>query len=79
MESWIYWKSPPKQEKLPYECSTIEYSNINTETSENIILSNSSIQMWSTRKDWQTGYVIKTGPTEKFLSNKRSTVEMVHI
>ena len=31
------------------------------------------MQMWSTSKDLKTGYVIKTGPTEKFLQNKRST------
>ena len=30
--------------------------------------------MWSTSKDWKTGYVIKTGPTETFFSNKRSTL-----
>ena len=29
--------------------------------------------MWSTSKDVKTGYVIKTGPTENFLENKRST------
>ena len=29
--------------------------------------------MWFASKDWKTGYVLKTGPTEKFLSNKRST------
>ena len=29
--------------------------------------------MWSTSKNWKTGYVIKTGPTEKFLQNKKST------
>ena len=29
--------------------------------------------MWSISKDWKTGYVIKTGPTEKFLQDKRST------
>ena len=37
-----------------------------------ILWSNSSILKWSTRKDWKTGYVIKTGPTEKFLWNERS-------
>ena len=47
--------------------STIEYDSINTETSENIPWSNSSIQMWPTSKDWKTGYVIKTKPAEKFL------------
>ena len=26
-----------------------------------------SMQMWSISKDWKTGYVIKTGSTEKFL------------
>ena len=30
--------------------------------------------MWSTSKDWKTGYAIKTGPTEKFPKNKRSTI-----
>ena len=29
--------------------------------------------MWSTSNDRKTGYVIKAGPTEKFLENKRST------
>ena len=29
--------------------------------------------MWSNSKDWKTGFVIKTGSTEKFLKNKRST------
>ena len=29
--------------------------SINTRTSENIIWSNISIQMWSTNKDWKTG------------------------
>ena len=30
--------------------------------------------MWSSSKDWKTNYFIKTGPTEKFLSNKRNTL-----
>ena len=29
--------------------------------------------MWSTSKDWKTGYVIKTGPIEKIPQNKRRT------
>ena len=29
--------------------------------------------MWSASKDWKTGCVIKTRPTEKFLQNKSST------
>ena len=45
----------------------IKYDSINNATFENIFLGNSSIQMWFTSKDWETGYVIKTGPTEKFL------------
>ena len=53
--------------------STIKYNSISTGTSENILWSNSSIQMWSTSKDWKTGYVVKTGPTEKFFENKRNT------
>ena len=44
----------------------VYYDSVNTGTSENI-WSNSSIQMWSTSKDWKTGYFIKTGATEKFL------------
>ena len=56
-----------KQEKHPYKWSTIDYDVINTGTSENIPWSNSSIEMWSTDKDWKTGNVMKTGPTEKFL------------
>ena len=32
--------------------------------------------MWFTSKDWKTVYVIKTGPTEKFLyPYKRSTIK----
>ena len=50
-----------------FKCSTIEHNSINAGTSENILWSNSSIQMWCTSMDWKTGYVIKTGPTEKFL------------
>ena len=30
--------------------------------------------MWSTSKDWKTSYFIKTGLTEKFLSNKRNAL-----
>ena len=45
----------------------MEDNSINTGTSENIIWSNSNIQMWSSRKDLKTGYVIKTGLSEKFL------------
>ena len=29
------------------------------------------MQMRCTSKNWKTGYVIKTGPTEKFLWNKK--------
>ena len=29
--------------------------------------------MWSISKDWKTGYVIESGPAEKFIHNKRST------
>ena len=29
--------------------------------------------MWSTSKDLKTGYVIKAGPSENFLYNKKST------
>ena len=47
--------------------SKIKYNTINTGTSENILWNNSSIQMWSINKNWKTDYVIKTGPTEKFL------------
>ena len=50
----------------------IEYNSINPGTSENIPCSNSSIQIWSTSKDLKASYVIKTGPTEKFLQNKKS-------
>ena len=50
-----------------FKCSTIEHNGINAGTSENILWSNISIQMWCTSMDWKTGYVIKTGPTEKFL------------
>ena len=64
VESWTCWKSLLKQEKYPY----------NTGTSENILWSNSSIQTWSISKNWKTCHVIKTGPTEKFLENKRSTI-----
>ena len=46
-----------------YPQSTIEYNSTNTGISENILWSNSSIQMWSTSKDWKKDYVIKTGPT----------------
>ena len=66
-ESWTYWKSPLKQDKHPYKWSTIGYNSINTGTSKNIFWSNSSLQMWSASKAWKTAYVIKTGPTEKFL------------
>ena len=73
-ESWTYWKSPLKQEKYPYKWSTIEDKSINTGTSENIIWSDSSIQMWSTSKDWKTGYVIKTEPTESSFKIKEARV-----
>ena len=66
-ESGTYWKSPVKKENYPYKWFTIKHNSINTRTSKNILWSNSSIQMCSTSKDWKTGYVMKTGPTEKFL------------
>ena len=45
----------------------LKNNRISTWPSPNILWNNSSIQMWSTSKDWKTGCVIKTGPTEKFL------------
>ena len=66
-ESWTYRESPLKPEKHSYIWSKINYNSINTGTSENVLWSNSSIQMWSISKDWQTSYAIKSGPTEKFL------------
>ena len=67
-ESLKYWNRPLKQEKHPYKWFKIKYNSINSGTSESILWSNSNIQMWSiNNKDWKTGYVIKTGPTEKFL------------
>ena len=66
-ESWTYWRSPLKQKKHPYKWFTIEYNSMNIGTSENILWRNSSIQMWSTSKNWKKDYVIKTGPTEKLL------------
>ena len=54
-----------KQEKHPYKLSKIKYIGINTEGFENILWSNSSIQIWSINKDWKTGYVIEISPTEK--------------
>ena len=62
-ESWNYWQSPLKQKKHPYNFTI----SIDTGPSQNIFWSNSNIQMWSTSRDWKTGYVIKTGPTEKLL------------
>ena len=47
-------------------------NNSNTGPSENILWSNSNIQMWSTSKELKIGYFMKAGPTEKFLWNKRS-------
>ena len=72
MEPRIYWKIPLKQ-KNPYKWSTIKYNSVDRGPSRNIFWSNSSTKMWSSSKDWKTGYVIKTGPTETFLQNKRST------
>ena len=72
-EIWSYWKNPLKQEKDPHKWSTIKYNSINTGPSQNILWSNSSIEMWSTSWDWKTGYLIKAGPTGKFLWNKRNT------
>ena len=60
-------KNPLKQEKHPVKGLTIKYNSINAGTSEKIFWSNDSIQMWSTRKDSKTSYVIKFGPYEKFL------------
>ena len=73
-ESWTYWKGPLKQEKYPYKWSTIEDKSINNGTSENIIWSDSSIQMWSTSKDWKI-YLLKSffkkvhtaGPSEEII------------
>ena len=48
-------KSPLQQESHPYKLSTIEYNSINTGTSETIIRSKSTLQMWSTRKDKKAG------------------------
>ena len=45
----------------------IIYNSVNTGTSENIFWSNISIQMCSKQGLRKTGYVIKPGPTEKFL------------
>ena len=45
----------------------------NNRTSENILWSNSSIQKWPSSNDPKAGYIIKTGSTQKFLLNKRST------
>ena len=50
-------------------------NNSNTGPSENILWSNSNIQMWSISKDWKTGYVIKTGPTQEKHPYKRSTIK----
>ena len=66
-ESWTCWKSRLKQEKHPYMWFLIEYSSINSGTYNNILWNSSRILMWSSSKDWKTGYVIKTGPMEKFL------------
>ena len=51
---------------IHYKWFAIKYNSINTGTSENILWSNSSIQIRSITKDWITDYVIKTGPTENF-------------
>ena len=74
VESWNSWKSPLIQEKHPYKSSTIKYSSINARTSENVLWSNSSIQMWSTSKDWKTVYVLKTGSTEIFSKIREAPV-----
>ena len=72
-ESLTYWKFFLKEHKYPYKWSAIEHNCINTGTSENFIWSNNSFAMWSMwSKDWKTSYVIKAGPTEKFLQNKRN-------
>ena len=34
--------------------------------------------MWSTSKDLRTGYVTKAERTEKFLQNKKASVQVVH-
>ena len=69
-EVWTYWKIPLKQEKHPHKWSTIDYNSIIAGTFENILWSNRSSQMWSNSKDWKTGYVIKTGPTDSQLKIK---------
>ena len=44
-----------KTREVSYKWSTIKYNSINTWLSQNILRNNSSIQMWSTSKDWKTG------------------------
>ena len=63
-----------KTREASYKWSRIKYVSIKTWPSQNVIWNNSSIQMWSTSKDWKTNCVLKTGPTEEFLQNKRSTL-----
>ena len=55
LKQWNYRKSPLIQEKHSYKWPTIKYNSINTGTSQNILWNNSSMQMWSTSKDWKTG------------------------
>ena len=62
-----------KTREASYKWSTIKHNSINTRSSQSILWNNSSIQMWSTSKDWK-GCVIKTWPSEKFLWNNRSTL-----
>ena len=59
--------------KHPYKCSTIKYDCINTGTSEKIYEVIAASKYGNIIWIEKNGYVIKTGPTEKFLENKRST------
>ena len=65
-----YWRGQKWRMCFSYRgvaAGGLKNNRINTWPSPNILWNNSSIQMWSTSKDWKTGCVIKTGPTEKFL------------
>ena len=63
-----------KTREVSYKWSTIKYNSINTWPSQNILWNNSSVQMWFNSKGWKTGCVIKTGRTENFFQNKKSTL-----
>ena len=76
---WEFMRNPGPTKKglyynrgIHYKFSTI-LNSINTGTSEDILWSNSSTQMWSTSKDWKAKFINKTGPTKTFVKNKRST------